>query len=648
MKFHIISEILKYIDCFGTTFSFYSEKNRKLYTKLGGILTIFSIILGLLLLILINKDDFFQKNPNTTTSTSKEIYKNIKFGQEKIWIPWRVKDFGGKTINHYNLFYPIIYYYKGIRNYSTKKMDIYHEILNYKLCNETSMKNNSDKYIINMNLDELYCIDMEDLEVGGGWDSNFLNLITFDLYNCKNGIDYDENNDNCTTYDKIKETAGDNNNFQFEMYYPKINYQPNNKTNPIFVKYTNYFYHLSRYSNKIDRLYLQQYVLKDDQGKIYNDTKIYSYWGIESIKGDSYATGDQRDLMNEGSTSRFYSFNIYLKNEIVIYNRSYKKFFLIIADGLPIVNIVFVIFRIFAKILKISSRNKKLTELLFENLKERKTTLLNIKKKRMSMLNDNYALKKNSNNLFINAFNNISSNNENANDCSNINIKLTHHYGPGKKLSLNIEKENFPKGKDLKSKINPIHIRNNSNNKISNKFLNLNYNRKNTEIKNLNSNIKNFEILSSNKSNNIFNNLPFEDLDSKIEENEQKNNGNISHKSMSKNQYVKKSLFPYKYYICSIFIKNFSNSRSHLFFTKKFISVYNFICQLFDVSSYLILQREFQIMKSTLTNEKYRKMIECSQKINVNEPSFNTKIKECLSAKNLAILGKVNQVSKKK
>ena len=71
-------------------------------------------------------------------------------------------------------------------------------------------------------------------------------------------------------------------------------------------------------------------MLKDDQGKIYNETKIYSYWGIESIKGDSYATGDQRDLMNEGSTSRFYSFNIYLKSPIICYNRSYKKIYLII------------------------------------------------------------------------------------------------------------------------------------------------------------------------------------------------------------------------------------------------------------------------------------------------------------------------------
>ena len=536
MKSHIISEILKYVDCFGTTFSFYSEKNRKLYTKFGGILTIFSIILGILLLIFINIDDFCQKNPNTTTSTSKEDYKNIKFGQEKIWIPWRIRDFGGKTINHNNLLYPIIFYYKGIRNYSTKKMDIYSEILNYKLCSETSMKDNSDKFIISMSLDQLYCIDMEDLDVGGSWDSNFLNLITFDLYNCKNGINYDENNNNCTTYDKIKEIAGDNNNFQFEMYYPIIHYQPNNKTNPIYVKYTNYFYHLSRYSNKIDRLYLQQHVLKDDQGKIYNDTKIISNWGVESIRGDSYATGAQKDLMNEGSTSRFYSFNIYLRNEIVIYNRSYKKFFLIIADGLPIVNIVFVIFRIFAKVLKISSRNKKLTELLFENLKEKKATLMNIKKKRMSMLNNNFALRKKSNNLFINAFNNISSNNENANDCSNINIKLTHHYGPGKKLSLNIERGSFPKGKELKSKINP-QIANNSNKKISNKFLNLNYNKKSTDIKNVNSNIKNFEFLGSNKSNNIFNNLPLEDLDSKIGENEK-----IIGDNKQKKKYRQKSL----------------------------------------------------------------------------------------------------------
>jgi len=156
-----------------------------------------------------------------------------------------------------------------------------------------------------------------------------------------------------------------------------------NKTNPIFIKYKNYFYHLSRFSNKIDRMHLQQHILKDDQGFITANIKTYSYWGIISLNGDSYSIGNKRDLMNEGSTSRFYSFNIYIQNEIVYYSRSYKNLFLIIADGLPIVNIIFVFFECFVKVIKISSQNRKLTELLFENLKVKKTLF------KLSRENDN-------------------------------------------------------------------------------------------------------------------------------------------------------------------------------------------------------------------------------------------------------------------
>ena len=365
-------EILKYLDIFGTTFTFYFEKHRKYYTALGGVLSALSIFIGLIVFVSININDLLHKNPISTTSTSEEEHKNIKFGKEKIWIPWRIRDFGGKTINHIGLLYPIIYYYQGLRN-ATNYMNVKYRNIDYKLCNETLMKNNSDKFIIDMDLNQLFCIDMDDLNVGGSWDADFLNLVTLDLYNCKDGIDYDENNTNCTTYDKIEEIAGENNNLQFEIYYPIVNYQPMNKKNPIFIKYINYFYHLSRFSNKIDRLHLQKHILNDDQGFIITNIKSYSCWGIFSLNGDSYSIGDKRDLMNEGSTSRFYSFNIYIKNEIVYYNRSYKKLFLIIANGLPIVNIFINFFEYFIKSFKISSGNRKLTELLFENLKERKT-----------------------------------------------------------------------------------------------------------------------------------------------------------------------------------------------------------------------------------------------------------------------------------
>ena len=110
----------------------------------------------------------------------------------------------------------------------------------------------------------------------------------------------------------------------------------------------------------------------------------------------------------------------------------------------------------------------------------------------------------------------------------------------------------------------------------------------------------------------------------------------------NKDSYVKKTLFPYRYYLCSIFIKNIDVYRNYIFFTKKFIVVYNFICQLFDISSYLILQKEFEIMKNTILIEKYREILENRQKINVNDHNFNVNMKECLDSKKFSILGKIN------
>ena len=53
MNINQIFEGLKFLDCFGTTYSFYTEKNRKFYTAFGGIFTLLSIIFGILVFIYI-------------------------------------------------------------------------------------------------------------------------------------------------------------------------------------------------------------------------------------------------------------------------------------------------------------------------------------------------------------------------------------------------------------------------------------------------------------------------------------------------------------------------------------------------------------------------------------------------------------------
>ena len=661
MNYILISQALKYIDCFGTNFNFYTEKNRKLYTPLGGILTLTSLICGIVLFLSMNFDELKHNTPISSTSVIQEQYHNIKFIQEKIWIPWRVRDYDGHLANFSGLLYPIIYYYSGIRNKTANNLNLGYSFLNYKLCSETSMINNTNYFIIDVPLNELYCIDMENLDIGGNWDYDFVNYVEFDLYTCKNGIDYDENNNNCTSYDDLINAAQKDNSFEFEIYYPLVHYQPMNKTNPIFVKYNSYFYHLSRFSNKIDRIYLQKNTLIDDRGWVSKSEKITNFWGCEKLSGDSYATGDKKDLMNEGSSSRLYSFNIYINFEKVVYHRYYKNLFLVLADGLPIVYIVFNFFKFIAKIFKIASGNKKLTELLFENLQEKSSKIKKNKisefklNKKKSFIDKNNQIRSVSNNI-KNIQDEIHiNNNKDMNNNSIIDDRLNNNKNYNKS-SIN-NKNNLSElssinltGQDklanmlrnFKENRNSIEGRNkiNMSNKkiIVNNFIN-NGNNGNSQS---NSNSINFNMIElfndktkdllSVSGNSVF----------KKDNISEMNNSSLSNQK-SKKYYIQKKLFPYKYYLCSIFIKNIDVKKKSCFFTRKFIVVYNFICQLFDISSYLILQKEFQIMKNTIIMGKYKNLLEKNQKINVNAHSFNVDMKECLDTNKFSILGRVQE-----
>ena len=86
--------------------------------------------------------------------------------------------------------------------------------------------------------------------------------------------------------------------------------------------------------------------------------------------------------------------------------------FLIIANGLPLVNIIFIIFKVIAKIFKISSGNKKLTELLFENLQRKKP--MRFKEEKFNI----FEIDK------ISSDKNISKINKNVSDYSSVQIKL--------------------------------------------------------------------------------------------------------------------------------------------------------------------------------------------------------------------------------
>ena len=68
-------------------------------------------------------------------------------------------------------------------------MNFNYHLLNYKLCNETSMSNKSKNYKIDIKLNQLFCIDKDDIPFGGSWADNYINYMQINIYLCKDGIE---------------------------------------------------------------------------------------------------------------------------------------------------------------------------------------------------------------------------------------------------------------------------------------------------------------------------------------------------------------------------------------------------------------------------------------------------------------------------
>ena len=642
-----LEKILPSFDFFGTKPSFYTEGQPKLYSLQGGIIFILSTIICILIFLTCSLDDFKQINPTTTTSSiPSEGYRKVNINKERIWIPWRISDQNEKYINHTNLIYPQIMFYYG-ENKNNNGFEMNETKLNYKLCNETEMINKPDIYKFNLPLDQVYCIDMDNIEIGGFWMSNFINYIEFDFYYCKNGINYDKNNTDCTNDEKIIQTIGENKLLYIDIYYPVVQFQPMNKTNPVIVVYRQYFYRFSRFSNKNDRLYLQEYVFSGDLGYFESQIKNSSYWGFSSVIGDNYYNGKQKELINEGSTSKIYSLNLYLEPGIIHYKRSYKKIYQSISEWSPIIYIIFILFKNIAKITKTAEGNKKLFELLFENLKERPDKFklfseeidkISKRNNKKHQLNKTYLKQNFMNNLrsvagakpssYLKEMKSIESSYKSGFFENSSNKKIIKKPT---KTSIKIREENVIKKQRSLKFVEKRNKNTNNNATCTQDKLNIIEQPSNFLKLNKIQCQKKFSIQSSNinfKKNRRSSVVSI------------KKNTEPKEKETPKVQFIKKKLFPYRYYLGSVIFSRFKMKQNYCLYSNKFAKVYNFLAKFLDISTYLILLRQFHFIKNNFFNRKDLYRIEENNKINVNKENYFRDADEGINCKE--ILNKLN------
>ena len=694
-------KILKYLDLFGIHFHFYIGNKRKLYTSYGGIISIICLFCCILIFFILTLKELLHKNPiSNMSSISQAGYHKVKFKDEKLWIPWRIIDFRKKFVNFTDKIYPVIYIKKGEKNNSKDSFTFKTDSINYKLCNETNFTQRGENHYIDVALDEIYCIEFDDLELGGGWTADFLNYLQLDIYICKDGIEYKENDGKCTKFQYLKDKYLQNDSWAFEYFYPIVEYQPTNYENPILVMYKNHFYNFSTQLNKEERMYIQEYVLNDDKGLIFNDDKNSSFWGYFSSDFDVlYSSGD---LLNSKLSSKLYSLSIYLDAGKILYMRRYNKIYTVIANVFPIFNVVFFLFDTLTYMVKTIMTEKYLSELFFQRVddnnkinveKDKRKSAgffyhkLNLSKKESNKKNmfnnikeneevyyergknnnNEFSIKSSENNKVENNGNNFSNNsnknnieeeNNNINNvnCSNKTNKLSKrkknqeiNSSKNSSKDTNTNKSNLEKFnnklKNLVSNRNSPHVNKNNNNNSSfypfnspkhNNYVEINLkNSKNESIKNKLKEKKS-QILNNNdinhENNKNANKTGYDDKN-----NELNNISNYSHFNFYKNRglnnsaiitrfRLKGSLFKMKDYIYSFFIK--AVRKEYKYLSKEFTAIFNFLSDVYDISSYLQLYRQFHILSGFLLDNVAN--IDLNHKININ----NKELFEQIALKN--------------
>ena len=597
-----MKKFLTLCDFYGEHFHWYIGFKPKYYTYIGGIFSILSFLSFIIIFVALGYHDFKKKYPISSTSTIPQTgNRNLKFGEEKLYLPWRIIDYDQNSINITGIIYPRIYYFTVQQDNITGKLITKSSLINYKLCNETSMKYLGKEYIIDIPIEALYCIDMEDLKIGGSLNNNFLNFIRFDLYMCEDAIDYNESNNKCTTYENLQDIYGGGDSLFFELLYPVVQFQPLNLNVPTLILYKTHYYIINKYSNKLDRLYLQEHIFEDDQNLFFNNPKNISYWGVNAINGESYFHG-KKDVLRYASTSKLYTLNIYFDLGIIYYTRKYKKLYEILGGMFPIISLVWTIFEIFSKIFNEIKMAKKLNEHIinFDSNERRNESKRN--KKSLKILKFNNITDKNITNI------------NNMIDKNNINNKEKNHNNKISKTMNIVKNKNFSIKEEHSNKLFPIINTLDDSSKLFCNQSNININPKNQR--------KTFR-----RSNTVI----------------------IYTKEENSDLFKKKENFPLNYYFFG-FLYNKADIRinkgSKLYcLSENFNKYFSFFRHFIDITSYLSMYKDYEQFKKVVCNklsineqDNYQTDIKNFEKNNKLFKKDNINhLKKRLSMKNLSI-----------
>ena len=556
-------DFIKYFDFFGIKFHFYTNNQPNYQNIFGGIMNLIYLIVCVILFVFLSYDDLKMLNPTTTMSDiSDKEARIVDLNEEKIWIPFRLVNWENKVIKHKGIINIKPYFIEGKFD-EVNGMVLQYHLLNYTLCNETAMANKPENYRINVPLNELYCLEQEGVLFGGHWNSQFLNYIEIKVFLCDENVLFNSSDPRCKKVDDLLKKQ--NSSIIFDFYYPVVQFQPRNLETPIAIIYKNFYYRISSYSHKLEKIFIRENILSDDKNMLSTSYKNSSIWGVSILYSDDYNLVTGFDPISNSELKDAYSLDIFMDNGFIYYTRSYKKLLLIISNAFPIFRIFLYLFKKFTQHIKMSSTKRKLAGLIFEVKEVRPSNL--IPGKIADINKDNKILRENlPSSSKVNSRNNNIKKDDMKKYTSNQINKFYHNSNKEISLENSIDFINNFKLVKLEDK-NKSNIGLEEKNPI--KFLNKK------------------ELILLRKNVNLGINDPFQIKENPREAKRSKQNN-------------AKYIFPYFYFFLDFFFDKLIYPQKFFCLHPSYFTVYNFMCRIYDISTHIILFKHFNLLNKLI------------------------------------------------
>jgi hypothetical protein len=370
-----ISPALYNIDIFARRISLFYNKNEKIGSNFGLILTILYILSSIFIfifffIIIYQKRDFHVSDSIIDSQTIPSF-----------------------TLNASNLFFFIIgitdknntrfideSIYRISAIYINQYKDSKGNILNKEIKNlqvEKCQKEKYDNTILNQNeLNNYYCIENLDIDLIGGKNYKNFSFIEIQIYQCINNSD---NNSICKPQEIIDDTLE---NGHLSIQLKNIELNPNDYNYPIQPTIQEYFSSISNYFYK-NIIFLYKITnVETCTGIFYEKNNVVEDLKLDDTKEDIYYMNNKEKIISK--------INIRLSSSIHLQKRTYKNIFDVLAVTGGYMNILYYFFYLMSfiynkfKFEKIIVSNLMNMDLKYEkkippkiNLKRNSTIFLN-------------------------------------------------------------------------------------------------------------------------------------------------------------------------------------------------------------------------------------------------------------------------------